>query len=78
MTAQSHDSPPEVPPCAQTSHSEAQRTYGRLSPSYDLTERLLETKMKRPWLEVVEPSRSHILGLPVEIVMGHKPAASSA
>ncbi len=54
MTSQSPDSPSEVLP-AQTSRSEAQRTYGRLS-----------------------RFRSSILGLPVEIVMGQKPAASSA
>ncbi len=46
MTAQSPDSPPEVLP-VQTSRSEAQRTYGRLSRFYDLTEGLLETKVKR-------------------------------
>ncbi len=46
MTAQSPDCPPEVLP-VQTSRSEAQRTYGRLSRFYDLTEGLLETKVKR-------------------------------
>lgn len=54
MTAQSPDSPPEIL-AVQTSRSDAQRTYGRLS-----------------------RFRSSILGLPVEIVMGQKPAASSA
>ena len=65
MTAQPPDSPPETPHPGQTSRSEAQRTYDRLSRStYDLT--------------VVEARRSSILGLPVAIVMGHKPAATSA
>ncbi len=94
MTAQPPDSPPEVLP-VQTRRSEAQRTYGRLSRFYDLTNGLLETKVKRlPHLldcrpiyarrslevagfEVVEARRSSILGLPAEIVMGHKPATSS-
>ncbi len=46
MTAQPPDSPPEVLP-VQTSRSEAQRTYNRLSRFYDLTEGLLEIPVKR-------------------------------
>ncbi len=46
MTAQLPDSPPEVLP-VQTSRSEAQRTYNRLSRFYDLTEGLLEIPLKR-------------------------------
>ncbi len=46
MTAQPPASPPEVLP-VQTSRSEAQRTYSRLSRFYDLSEGLLEIPVKR-------------------------------
>ena len=82
MTAQPLDSPPETPHPGQTSRSEAQRTYDRLSRFYDLTEGLPGDSARRSLeaagLEVFEARRSSILGLPVAIVMGHKPAATSA
>ena len=82
MTAQPPNSPPETPQPLQASRSDAQRTYDRLSRFYDLTEGLPGDRARRnleaAGFEVFEAPRSSILGLPVEIVMGHKPAASSA
>ena len=46
MTAQTPESPPAVLP-VQTTRSEAQRTYGRLSRFYEATEGFLETGIKR-------------------------------
>lgn len=46
MSASAPDSPPEVLP-VETTRRDAQRTYGRISRFYDLTEGLLEIPVKR-------------------------------